>query len=189
MPPQIGGQSLLPALQGASGGPGEVIGEYLAEGAIAPVVMIRRDRYKFVHSPVDPDQLYDLAADPDERVNLAAHPAHAQKTTEFRAEVARRWQLPALHDAVVASQRQRHFVYPAPLRAGTLSALGLSADSRREPPVYPQRPGTQRSRSHGAVSPPGRRPPTEYVRTCTTGLRRDQPDSRRPHRHPSPEAT
>ena len=61
------------ALQGGRG-PGEVIGEYLAEGAIAPLVMIRRDQHKFVHSPVDPDQLYDLVADPDERVNLAAQP-------------------------------------------------------------------------------------------------------------------
>jgi choline-sulfatase len=112
----IGGQSLLPALQGGRG-PGEVIGEYLAEGAIAPLVMIRRGHHKFVHSPVDPDQLYDLAADPDERVNLAAQPAHARATGDFRAEVARRWQLPALHEAVIANQRQRHFVYPA-LRAG-----------------------------------------------------------------------
>jgi choline-sulfatase len=112
----IGGQSLLPALQGGRG-PGEVIGEYLAEGAIAPLVMIRRGHHKFVHSPVDPDQLYDLGADPDERVNLAAQPAHARATGDFRAEVARRWQLPALHEAVIANQRQRHFVYPA-LRAG-----------------------------------------------------------------------
>ena len=43
-----------------------MIGEYLAEGAIAPLVMIKRGRYKFVHSPVDPDQLYDLAEDPEE---------------------------------------------------------------------------------------------------------------------------
>jgi choline-sulfatase len=56
--------------------------------------MIRRGRYKFVHSPVDPDQLYDLSKDPDERVNLAAspnlaaNPEHAQITREFRAEVA-----------------------------------------------------------------------------------------------------
>ena len=48
------------------------IGEYLAEGAIAPIVMIRRGRHKFVHSPADPDQLYDLTADPDERVNLSS---------------------------------------------------------------------------------------------------------------------
>jgi choline-sulfatase len=114
----IGGRSLLPALQGARG-PGEVIGEYLAEGAIAPLVMIRRGHHKFVHSPVDPDQLYDLAADPDERTNLAARPEpqHTKTAEEFRAEVARRWQLPALHAAVVANQRQRHFVYSA-LRAG-----------------------------------------------------------------------
>ncbi len=112
----IGGRSLLSALRGGRG-PGEVIGEYLAEGAIAPVVMIRRGHHKFVHSPVDPDQLYDLAADPDERVNLAAQPAHAQPVRDFRAEVAGRWQLPALHEAVIANQRQRHFVYPA-LRAG-----------------------------------------------------------------------
>jgi choline-sulfatase len=79
--------------------------------------MIRRARYKFVHSPVDPDQLYDLATDPDECINLATRPEHAQITRDFRAEVARRWQLPALHDAVIANQRQRHFVYPA-LRAG-----------------------------------------------------------------------
>jgi choline-sulfatase len=110
------GRSLLPALAGGAA-PGEVIGEYFGEGAIAPLVMIRRDRYKFVHTPVDPDQLYDLGADPDERVNLAAHPGHAARVAEFRAEVARRWALPRLHEAVLASQRRRHFVYAA-LREG-----------------------------------------------------------------------
>jgi choline-sulfatase len=112
----VDGRSLLPALQGGRG-PGEVIGEYLAEGAIAPIVMIRRGRHKFVHCPADPDQLYDLATDPDERTNLAARPDAQALVAQFRAEVAQRWQLPALHEAVLASQRQRHFVYPA-LRAG-----------------------------------------------------------------------
>jgi choline-sulfatase len=112
----VGGRSLLPALKGGPG-PGEAIGEYLAEGAIAPLVMIRRGRHKFVHSPADPDQLYDLSVDPDERLNRAARPEHAVTVAEFRAEVARRWQLPELHAAVLASQRQRHFVYAA-LRAG-----------------------------------------------------------------------
>jgi choline-sulfatase len=94
-----------------------VIGEYLAEGAIAPLVMIKRGRYKFVHSPVDPDQLYDLAEDPDELVNLAQAPPHQARVREFRAEVDRRWDLPALHAAVLDSQRRRHLVYRA-LRAG-----------------------------------------------------------------------
>jgi choline-sulfatase len=112
----IGGRSLLPALESGAGHD-EAIGEYLAEGAIAPIVMIRRSRYKFVHSPVDPDQLYDLSCDPDERVNLAANAAHAALVAEFRAEVARRWALPSLHEEVLASQRRRHFVYGA-LRQG-----------------------------------------------------------------------
>ena len=79
--------------------------------------MIKRGRYKFVHSPVDPDQLYDLADDPDEVRNLAAHPGHAQHTRAFLAEVRQRWNLPALHSEVLASQRRRHLVNDA-LRTG-----------------------------------------------------------------------
>ena len=94
-----------------------MFGEYLAESAIAPVVMIRREQLKFVHSPADPDQLYDLASDPQERVNLAGRAEHATMVASFRAEVARRWSLPALHAEVLASQRRRHLVYAA-LRTG-----------------------------------------------------------------------
>ncbi|MBS0388326.1 MAG: choline-sulfatase [Proteobacteria bacterium] len=117
----LDGRSLVAELTGqpatATEQTAEVIGEYLAEAAIAPIVMIRRGRYKFVHSPVDPDQLYDLEADPDERVNLAAQDGQGPRLAEFRAEVARRWQLPALHEQVLASQRRRHMVYAA-LRSG-----------------------------------------------------------------------
>jgi choline-sulfatase len=112
----LDGRSLAAELAGAAV-PGEVIGEYLAEGAIAPLVMIRRGRHKFVHSPVDPDQLYDLVDDPDETHNLASAPAHAARMREFRAETMRRWDLAALHAAVIESQRRRHLVYEA-LRAG-----------------------------------------------------------------------
>jgi choline-sulfatase len=94
-----------------------VIGEYLAEGAVAPLVMIKRGRWKFVHCAVDPDQLYDLRADPDERVNLAEQDSHAPVLGEFRAEVARRWDLPRLHADVLASQQRRHLVDRA-LRTG-----------------------------------------------------------------------
>ena len=112
----LDGHSLLAQLQGAPGRD-EVIGEYLAEGAIAPLVMIKRGRYKFVHSPADPDQLYDLIADPDEIDNLAASAQHAARVSEFRDETARRWDLAALEAAVLASQRRRHFVFRA-LREG-----------------------------------------------------------------------
>lgn len=114
----IDGHSLLDALEGGSGPP-EVIGEYLAEGAIAPIVMILKNRQKFVHCPVDPDQLYDLAADPDERMNLAAPQSSGASSlvASLRQEVSRRWDLAALHAQVLASQERRHFVYEA-LRQG-----------------------------------------------------------------------
>jgi choline-sulfatase len=114
----IDGRSLVPQLEGR-GGHDEAIGEYLAEGAIAPMVMIRRRAHKFIHSPPDPDQLYDLAADPGERDNLAARPEEAERVADFRREAARRWNLPALEAKVRASQRRRRLV-DAALRKGEI---------------------------------------------------------------------
>ncbi len=116
----IDGRSLLPHLQ-RSGGHDEVIGEYLAEGALAPIVMIRRGRDKFIHSPADPDQLYDLSDDPDELVNRAEQPAAGSAAADalqrYRAEVEQRWDLARLHEEVVASQQRRLLVADA-LRQG-----------------------------------------------------------------------
>ena len=110
--PRLDGESLLPHLLGEAG-KDEVIGEYLGEGAIAPLVMIRRGALKFIHSPVDPDQLFDLAADPDERDNLAAAPAHAGTVAAFRRELAERWDLARIEADVLASQRRRRLVAAA----------------------------------------------------------------------------
>ncbi len=73
-----------------------VYGEYLGEGAVAPILMIRRGGLKFVWCEADPPQLYDLAADPDELDNLAALPEHAATVAEFEAEVLARWDPAAL---------------------------------------------------------------------------------------------
>ena len=108
----IDGRSLRPHLEGGVGHD-EVIGEYLAEGAIAPVVMIRRGIWKFIHSPPDPDQLYDLSTDPRERDNLAMRPERANVVAEFKAGVARRWNLAALDAKVRDSQRRRRLVNAA----------------------------------------------------------------------------
>lgn len=108
----IDGRSLVPYLEGGEGHD-EVSGEYLGEGALAPVVMIRRGQWKFIHSPADPDQLYDLSTDPDELRNLAQHPEHATRITAFRDEVARRWDLAAIERDVIDSQRRRRVVSAA----------------------------------------------------------------------------
>jgi choline-sulfatase len=108
----LDGRSLAPCLGGGAGHD-EAIGEYLAEGAIAPLVMIRRGAFKFIHSPADPDQLYDLAHDPGERDNLAGKAEHAADVAAFRAEVAKRWDLVTLNADVRASQRRRRLVAAA----------------------------------------------------------------------------
>ena len=103
----VDGRSLVPHLDG-TGGHDEALGEYLAEGAVAPLVMLRRGRWKFVHSPADPDQLYDLDGDPEELHNRAGDAADV--VAAFRGEVARRWDLVGLDRAVRDSQRRRRLV-------------------------------------------------------------------------------
>ncbi|HEY8014846.1 MAG TPA: choline-sulfatase [Dongiaceae bacterium] len=111
----IDGRSLLPHIAG-SGGHDEVLGEYFGEGAIAPLLMIRRGTYKYIRSRPDPEQLYDLAADPLEQVNLAKDPAHAKRLADFRAEALARWDEEALRAQVIASQQRRHLVAASLLR-------------------------------------------------------------------------
>ncbi len=99
----------------------EVIGEYMGEGTIAPLVMIRRGHLKYVHSPADPDQLYDLHHDPDERVNLADDPDWSSQVRDLRQEVERRWDLDTLHQDVVDDQARRRLV-DAALRTGKITS-------------------------------------------------------------------
>ncbi|MGV2290295.1 choline-sulfatase [Trinickia sp. YCB016] len=117
-PDPLDGRSLVPHLRG-DGGHDEAIGEYLAEGAIAPIVMIRRGAVKYIHTPADPDQLYDLDADPRELHNLANDPRAAERLAALRAEVASRWNLPLLQAQVVASQRRRRFHFEATTQGKT----------------------------------------------------------------------
>ncbi|OQD78818.1 hypothetical protein PENANT_c078G03836 [Penicillium antarcticum] len=69
----LDGVSLVPYLTGGEGlRTDTVYGEYMGEGTQAPLVMIRRGRWKFVYSTIDPPMLFDLVADPEEKVNLVA---------------------------------------------------------------------------------------------------------------------
>ncbi|MBL8058332.1 MAG: choline-sulfatase, partial [Anaerolineales bacterium] len=117
----VAGRSLVPALRGAAEDQATAYGEYLGEGAAGPVLMIRRDRHKYIVGAPDVEMLFDLAADPLELHNLAGEPAAAALTAAFRSEAEAKWDPPALRAAVIASQRRRRLVDQA-LRAGRLAA-------------------------------------------------------------------
>ncbi|UIJ72475.1 choline-sulfatase [Aurantimonas sp. HBX-1] len=114
--PWTDGHSLLPLARGeASAAP--VYMEYAAEGTEAPLVSIRRGRFKFNHCEIDPPQLFDIEADPHELVNLAGDPAHVETLADFQTEMRARWDMARFDAEVRESQARRWVVYEA-LRNG-----------------------------------------------------------------------
>lgn len=117
---ELEGHSLLPHLQG-KGGHDEVLGEYMAEGTVSPLMMIRRGPWKFIYSDQDPLLLFDLDSDPFERQNLAESSEHRGILAGFVAEARERWDIPTIHAATLASQRRRRLVAEA-LSQGKLTS-------------------------------------------------------------------
>jgi len=108
----IDGRSLYPALLGLSAHD-EVFGEYMGEGSISPVVMIRRGRYKYTTSLVDRPMLFDLENDPLELHNLVGVAEYATTEAKFALEAAQKWDLRRIHNTVLASQRMRRLCWSA----------------------------------------------------------------------------
>lgn len=107
----VDGRSLLPLLNGANENPDATAwGEYLAEGAVAPMYMLRRGPWKFIHTPTDPDQLFNLSDDPNELNNLAATHPLARK---FRAETEAKFNIHHIHQQVLQSQQARLMMFEA----------------------------------------------------------------------------
>ncbi|MEO6609767.1 MAG: choline-sulfatase [Aestuariivirga sp.] len=112
----VDGHSLVPLLHGAPEDANAATwGEYLAEGAVAPMYMLRRGPWKFIHTPTDPDQLFNLVDDPNESNNLAnSHPL--AKT--MRREVEAKFDIAKINDAVLQSQQARLMMFEAMKQGG-----------------------------------------------------------------------
>lgn len=118
--PHLTGRSIRPLLKGNTADwPDTVYSEYLGEGAAGPCLMVRRGRYKYVHSegepdaPADPPQLFDVDADPKELYNLAGRADYAATENELAGLVAARWDVADLRRRVLQSQKCRRFIFDA----------------------------------------------------------------------------
>lgn len=121
VPSVLDGTSLVPLVGTATDPERTIVGEYLGEGAVAPIFMIRRDRWKFVWSEPDGAQLFDVEHDPSELDNLVVDAGHETVVAEFTAEVLERWDPARLLADVRANQEARSTVDRA-MRQGRFSA-------------------------------------------------------------------
>jgi choline-sulfatase len=108
---EIDGRSLYALLTGTvEDSDATAWGQYLAEGVIAPMHMLRRGPWKYIHCPTDPEQLFNLDDDPLELMNLAENHPLADK---FRGEVEAKFDIERIHAEVLQSQKARLMMFEA----------------------------------------------------------------------------
>ena len=144
-------ESLLPLLRGDHDDRDVVVGQYLAEGAIAPIVMFRRGSWKLIHSPADPDQLFDLADRPAG--------ADQPRRGPGRRRDPRRAPAPRSPRAGTSTGSTRRCVRASAAggswerrsRSGPAARVGLRPAVRRGAPLHPQPHGPRRPRGDGPL--------------------------------------
>ncbi|MEM9776727.1 MAG: choline-sulfatase [Chloroflexota bacterium] len=109
----VPGRSLMPLARGEADSVSEAIGEYCAEMTAWPVIMIRRDEYKFIYCESDPPMLFNIVEDPEEMNNLVSNPDFADIVERFTAEIHERWDNHAIRKQVIQSQKDRRAVHAA----------------------------------------------------------------------------
>ncbi|WP_413770463.1 hypothetical protein, partial [Vibrio vulnificus] len=77
----------------------------MAEGTVSPLMMIRRGPWKFIYSEDGPCLLFDVRNDPKDLENHSHSPGHHSLFADFLAEARVKWDVPAIHHQVLASQR------------------------------------------------------------------------------------
>lgn len=126
------GVSIVPHLKGKDVHD-TVFAEYMGEGTIAPMMMIRRGQWKYITCPADPDQLYNLSSDPQELANLAtsSDPVVREVYDAFVAEAKAKWDMSSITQDVLKRQRQRRFAHSA-LRKGAWTSWDYKVDDNSQ---------------------------------------------------------
>ena len=114
--PWIMGESLCGIMRGEKR-QSPVLIEYAAEASHAPMVCIRRERWKYIFCSLDPEQLFDLDKDPHELDNLIEKTDYKSIVQSFRETIESTWKLDRFDQDVRESQAKRKVVYEA-LRKG-----------------------------------------------------------------------
>ncbi|GAA4424548.1 choline-sulfatase [Georgenia halophila] len=106
----LDGRSLRSVLAGGDGEGGwrdRAVVEYLAEGTIAPMLMLRTRRHKYVYVHGHAPLLFDMVEDPLEQHDRAADPDLAEVRAALHEELVGAVDVDALTEQVLRSQRER----------------------------------------------------------------------------------
>ena len=106
----IDGRSLLTLVTDEHQWINQVAAEYSAEAAASPMVMIRKDSFKYLHAEGDALQLFDLESDPHELNNLAGRADYVDVVEAFKQEVLDNWDLRWIDHDIRLSQQRRKLV-------------------------------------------------------------------------------
>jgi len=103
------GESLLPLVRGEREPDPDrtVFSEYHAHGVGHGMFMLRRGRFKYVHYPENPPQLFDLEDDPEETTNLATDPDYEDVREAFERDLRDRVDPEAVDRRAKRDQRAR----------------------------------------------------------------------------------
>ncbi|MEM7206928.1 MAG: choline-sulfatase [Pseudomonadota bacterium] len=106
---ELDGISLAPAMRGEPS-QRDIHCEHLDGGTIAPRLMLREGKYKYVYSHEYPPLLYDLESDPDERNNLSGMPVHTELESNLMRAIDARWNVNLMTREVIGNQAARRLI-------------------------------------------------------------------------------
>ena len=101
------GSSLRPLLEGGATRSDSAVCEYYAEGAVEPMLFLRKGRFKYVYIHGCEPLLFDLEADPHELNDLAREPGSREVREALHEELTGDLDPGELKAQILESQRQR----------------------------------------------------------------------------------